>query len=139
MQFLTDTDFKGIIGVNTLTSLRGTADANLITAEQLAITELDSLRAKFDIPAELSKTGSNRNGLMIRLMIHITAYYLFNTVDDNDIPDRITENYKTQIQDIAKISSGTKESTLTPLLNEDASPKTSYRFGGDEPRDNDIF
>jgi len=139
MQFLTETDFKGIIGVNTLTSLRGAADANLITAEQLAITELDPLRSKFDVPAELAKTGTNRNGLMIRLMIHITAYYLFNTVDDNDIPDRITENYKTQIQAIAKIASGSMESTLTPAYDIEGVQKTSYRFGGDKPRDNDIF
>lgn len=139
MQFLTETDFNGIIGANTLNSLRGGDDVNLATAEELAITELDPLQAKFNISAELAKTGSNRNGLMIRLMIHITAYYLFNTVDDNDIPERITENYNTQIKNIAKIAAGQMECTLTPILNEDASPKTSYRFGGDDPRDNDIF
>lgn len=139
MQFLTENDFNGIIGGNTLTSLRGAADANLVTAEQLAITELDPLRAKFDIAAELAKTGSNRNGLMIRLMVHITAYYLFNTVDDVDIPERITENYKTQIQAIAKIASGSMESTLTPLFDESGVQKTSYRFGGDTLRDNEIF
>lgn len=139
MQFLTETDFNGIIGANTLSSLRGAGDVNLATAEELAITELDPLRAKYNVQAELAKSGANRNGLMIRLMIHTTAYYLFNTVDDNDIPERITENYNTQIKNIAKIAAGQMECTLTPLLNEDASPKTSYRFGGDEPRDNDIF
>lgn len=139
MQFLTEPDFNGIIGANTLTSLRGTADANLATAEELAITELDPLQAKFDIAGELAKAGSNRNGLMIRLMIHITAYYLFNTVDDTDIPERITENYKTQIQAIAKIASGSMESTLTPLFDSEGVQKTSYRFGGDANRDNDIF
>ena len=139
MQFLTENDFKGIIGANTLSSLRGAADVNLATAEALAITELDPLRAKCDIPAELAKAGASRNGLMIRLMIHITAYYLFNTVDDNDIPERIAENYKTQIQAIAKIASGSMESTLTPLLDDTGAQKTSYRFGGDDPRDNDIF
>jgi len=139
MQFLETTDFNGIIGTNTLTSLRGADDVNLATAEELAITELDPLRAKFDIAAELAKVGGGRNGLMIRLMIHITAYYLFNTVDDNDIPERIAENYRMQIQAIAKIASGSMESSLTPLLNADATPKTSYRFGGDALRDNDIF
>lgn len=139
MQFLETNDFNGIIGANTLTSLRGAADANLDTAEELAVTELDPLRAKFDIPAELAKTGTSRNGLMIRLMIHITAYYLFNTVDDVDIPERIAENYRMQIQAIAKIASGSMESTLTPLFDEDGVQKTSYRFGSDTLRDNDIF
>lgn len=139
MQFLTENDFKGIIGANTISSLRGADDVNLTTAENLAITELDPLQAKFNIPAELAKSGDNRNGLMIRLMIHITAYYLFNTVDDDDIPDRITENYKMQIQAIAKIASGSMESTLTPLFDESGTQKTSYRFGSDTARDNDIF
>jgi hypothetical protein len=139
MQFLTTTDFNGIIGANTFTSLRGTADANLVTAEELAITELDPLRAKFNIPVELAKSGTSRNGLMIRLMIHITAYYLFNTVEDVDIPDRITENYNTQIKNIAKIAAGSMECTLTPLYDSDGEQKTSYRFGGDALRDNNIY
>lgn len=139
MQFLTETDFNGIIGANTLNSQRGVDDANLVTAEELAITELDPLRAKYNIPVELAKAGSNRNGLMIRLMIHITAYYLFNTVDDNDIPDRITENYNTQIKNIAKIAAGQMECTLIPLYDSEGAQKTSYRFGGDAVRDNDIF
>jgi hypothetical protein len=139
MQFLTETDFKGIIGVNTLTSLRGANDENLTTAESLAVSELDPLRANYNISGELAKSGTARNDLMIRLMIHITAYYLFNTVDDNDIPERIAENYRMQIQAIAKIASGTMSCTLEPLYNEDSTPKTSYRFGSDAVRDNDIF
>lgn len=139
MQFLETTDFNGIIGANTLNSLRGADDVNLATAEKLAITELDPLRAKFNIPVELVKSGDSRNGLLIRLMIHITAYYLFNTVDDNDIPERITENYNTQIKNIAKIAAGSMECTLTTLYDQEGAQKTSYRFGSDASRDNDIF
>lgn len=139
MQFIETTDFNGIIGANTLTSLRGTADVNLATAEELAISELDPLRANYDIDAELSKAGSGRNSLLVRILIHITAYYLFNTVDDNDIPERIAENYRMQIQAIAKIASGSMSCTLEPLYNADSTIKTSYRFGGDAARDNDIF
>ncbi len=139
MQFLTVTDFTGIIGTNTLTSLRGTADANLDTSEGLAISELDPLRANFDITAELAKTGTGRNSLMIRLLVHITAYYLFNTVDDNDIPERIVDNYKMQITDIQKISTGKLSCTLDTLLDDDEYPKSNYRFGSNTPRDNDIF
>jgi len=140
MQFLTDNDFKGIIGASTLASLRGAADANLNEAETLAISELDPLQAKYNIPVELAKSGSGRNAVMIRLMVHITAYYLYNTVEDNDIPDRITENYKTQVRDIEKFANGSKSCTLIPLIDETTNtPKSNYRFGGDAPRNNDIF
>lgn len=140
MQFLTENDFKGIIGANTLTSLRGALDENLNSSETLAISELDPLRAKFDLSAELVKSGSSRNQVLVRMMVHITAYYLYNKVEDDDIPERITDNYKTQIKDIEKIANGSKSCTLTPLIDETTNaPKSNYRFGGDTPRNNDIF
>jgi phage gp36-like protein len=140
MNFLTENDFKGIIGTNTLTQLRGVGDADLNISESLAISELDPLRAKFDLSSELTKSGSARNPVMVRLMVHITAYYLYNKVEDNDIPDRINENYKTQIKDVEKFANGSKSCTLTPLIDETTqAPKSSYRFGGDAPRNNDIF
>lgn len=140
MQFLTENDFKGIIGANTLTQLRGIGDADLNIAESLSISELDPLRAKFDISAELAKSDTGRNPVMVRLMVHITAYYLYNKVEDDDIPERIADNYKTQIKDIEKFANGSKSCTLTPLIDETTNaPKSSYRFGGDAPRNNDIF
>lgn len=140
MQFLTENDFKGIIGANTLTQLRGVSDADLNIAESLAISELDPLRAKFDISTELAKSDAGRNPVMVRLMVHITAYYLYNKVEDDDIPERITENYKAQVRDIEKFANGSKSCTLTPLIDETTqAPKSNYRFGGDTPRNNDIF
>lgn len=140
MQFLTDNDFKGIIGASTLAQLRGTADADLNSAESLAFSELDPLYARFDIAAELAKTGTGRNAVMVRLMVHITAYYLYNKVEDNDIPDRIVENYKTQVRDIEKFANGSKSCTLATLLDATTeAPVSNYRFGGDAPRDNEIF
>jgi phage gp36-like protein len=140
MQFLTENDFKGIIGANTLTQLRGVGDADLNIAESLSISELDPLRAKFNISVELTKSDTERNPVIIRLMVHITAYYLYNTVEDADIPERITENYKQQVRDIEKFANGSKACSLTPLIDETTqAPKSNYRFGGDAPRNNDIF
>jgi phage gp36-like protein len=140
MQFLVTTDLNGIIGSNTLTSLRGVADANLDTAEDLALSELDPLYANFDIPGELLKSGSTRNDMLVRMLVHITVYYLFNAVEDVDIPERVDENYRMQIKNIKEIASGKLSSTLDTLTNDETGlPKSNYRWGSDAARDNDIF
>jgi len=140
MQFLTNTDFQGIIGENTLSSLCGVDNTNINESEKLAITEIDPLRENFDIAAELQKTGSDRNDTLIRILIHITAYYLYNTVDDTDIPARIDENYTTQLKNIEKIATGKLSSSI--MRNRDESGvkiKSSYRFGSDPARHNYLF
>lgn len=140
MIFLTTNDFNGIIGANTLSNLRGAADVNLNTAEKLAISELDPLRANFDVDGELAKTDDSRSDLLVRMLVHITAYYLFNKVEDDDIPERITDNYNNQLKTIEKIAAGKMSTTLDALIDEDTGlTKSKYRFGGNTPRDNDIF
>lgn len=139
MQFLKEDDFNGILGKSIMATLRGYLGDNLDTAENLAISELDPLRTNYDIDAELAKTDTDRNTLMIRLLVHITAYYLYNTVVDDEIPERIYDNYKSSVADIQKISTGKLSCTLEAVLDETNQPKSNYRFGGDKPRDNDIF
>lgn len=139
MQFLTTTDFNGIIGTSSLNSLRGALDVNLTEAEKLAISELSPLRGNYDVDYELALAGTSRNVEVIRILIHIAAYYLYNTVEDVEIPERIDNNYNNQVKLIAKIADGSIYTTIKPLLNDDATPKSNYRFGGDASRDNEIF
>lgn len=139
MQFLTTTDFNGIISASSYNSLKGTADANVNEAEKLALSELAPLRGNYDVAYELALTGTSRNAEVIRILVHIAAYYLYNTVEDVEIPERIDNNYNNQVKLIAKIAGGSVYTTIKPLLNEDLTPKSNYRFGGDEPRNNEIF
>lgn len=139
MVFLTDNDFSGIIDAGTLGQLRGANDVNLSTAEKLAISELDPLRNNFDVDGELAKSGDARNDMLVRVVVHITTYYLYNTVQDVDIPERIDTNYSNQLKTIEKVATGRMSSTLDPVLNADSKPKSNYRFGSDTPRDNNIF
>ncbi len=140
MQFLTTTDLTGIIGSNTLAQLRGAADANLETAEDLALSELDPLRANYDIDAELLKTTTSRNDMLVRMLVHITVYYLYNSVEDVDIPERVDENYRLQLKNIEKIATGKLSSTLDALTDDTTGlTKSNYRFGSDTARNHDIF
>ncbi|PKQ69385.1 hypothetical protein BZG01_00155 [Labilibaculum manganireducens] len=139
MEFLTDTDLKGSISTKVLTSLRGADDVNLNEAEQLAISELATLRGRFDIDSELKQAGTSRSPEMVRMMVAITVYYLYNTVIDDEIPERISDNYSKEIKDIRAIASGKMYSTIKALTAADGTSKSKFRSGGDAPRDNHIF
>jgi len=92
MIFLSADDFKGALATGLLTQLRGTADANLAAAELNAISELDPLKERYDIDAELAKTTTGRNKVLIRILVSLTAYWLFNTVPDDDPPSGISNS-----------------------------------------------
>lgn len=139
MEFLRENDFKGVAAKGVLATLKGNSNINLAEAEGMAISKLDPLRGKFDIDAELSKTGDNRNKGLVRMMVNITAYYLYNTVPDDDIPERVADNYKDEIKDIEKIASGKMNSTLTALTGDDGKTKTVFRWGSNPSRSHSLY
>ena len=139
MQFTTADDFKGVLAPGALTSLQGTAYENLNEAEALAISELSPIRDKYDVDGELAKTTTGRNRELLRMVVNITAYYLYNTVPDDDIPQRIIDNYKHEIDCIKAIAKG-GYCTLDPLNDETTGEvKTNFRSGSDDLRSHDPF
>jgi len=139
MRYLSASDFNGVLSANALSQLRGTADVNLISAEQNAISELDPLQGRYEIEAELSKTSSDRNISMIRIVANLTAYWLYNTSADVDIPERISENYKTALRDIESFATGKKSTTLTAKTDTEGETKTKFAYGFDTKRQNNPF
>lgn len=138
LQFLTDDDFWGSISRNVLTQLRGEIDENIETAEQLAISELSCLRGKYDVDAELAKTTTGRNQELIRILVSITAYYLYNTVVDDEIPERIQANFEKEVKHIISVCKGTY-TTLDRLTDSDGENKTNFRYGSDDLRSHDPY
>jgi hypothetical protein len=140
LKFLTEPDFKGILGTSVLTSLKGVGSENLVESELRAISELDPLRSKFDIAGMMEKVGEERHPVMIRILVHITAYYLYNTVPDDEIPGRIVDNWKKELQFIKDLASGKTSSTLGDLTSETTGEKvTSFRWGSNKKRSHDLY
>lgn len=139
MKFLVVDDFKGTLGTGVLNQLRGTLDANLAQAEQNALSELDPLKYRYDVDAELSKTGTDRNSVMIRIVVNLTAYWLYNIVPDLDIPSRISDNYNNTLRDIELFANGKKHSTLTGNKDDDGAAVTKFEYGFDTKRRNNPF
>lgn len=140
LKFITEADFKGILGASVLTGLKGTNTENLIESELRSISELDPLRAKYDIDGMLAKVGADRHQVMIRILVHITAYYLYNTVPDDEIPDRIVDNWKKELAFIKDLASGKASSTLDVLIDETTGEKvTTFRWGSNKKRSHDLY
>lgn len=140
LKFIKETDFKGILGANVLASLKGTDSENLITAEALAISELDPLRGKLDLEAELNKQNDTRHPVLVRMLVNITAYYLYNTIPDDEIPQRISDNFKKEIQLIKDIASGKVNSTLDSVTDQTTGEKvTHFRWGSNKRRSHDLY
>ena len=139
MEFLRENDFKGVVAKGVLTTLKGNSNINLAEAEGLAISKLDPLRGRFDVGAELAKPGDNRNRALLRMMVNITAYYLYNTVPDDEIPERVVDNYKDELKDIKEIASGKLNSTLTTLTGDDGNAKTVFRWGSNPRRSHSLY
>lgn len=135
MVFLTSADFTGILSAGVITKLGSGFDK----AEALAVSELDPLRGKFNIDTELAKAGTIRNKTLVRMMVHITAYYLYNTVPDDEIPQRIIDNWKKELAAIEKIAAGKLNTTLDTLTSETGQPVTVFRWGSNPKRSHEVY
>lgn len=134
MEFLTKDDFDGVLSDSILNQLSGINDKNLVDAEGMAISELDPLRTTFNMETELNKLGANRNKVLVRIVVQLTAYYLYNTVIDDEIPERITANWKKELGTIEKIANGKIGSTLETLTGDDGKTVTTFRWNSNRKR-----
>lgn len=134
MKFLKQEDFNGVISQGVIAKLGSGIDE----AEKLAISELDPLRGKFDVEAELDHTDTDRNATLVRIMVHITAYYLYNTVPDDEIPERIVDNWKKELAVIEKIASGKMNSTIQTITSDTGKGVTMFRWGSNRTRTHEL-
>lgn len=140
LKFIAETDFKGILGATVLSGLKGAGSENLIESELRALSELDPLKGKFDLETMLGQAGTERHPVLIRILVHITAYYLYNTVPDDEIPARIVDNWKKELLFIKELASGKASSTLDMLTDETTGDKvTTFRWGSNKKRSHDLY
>ena len=76
---------------------------------------------------------------LVRIMVHITAYYLYNTVPDDEIPQRIIDNWKKELATIEKIAGGKINSTLETLTSDTGKTITMYRWGSNKTRSHELY
>jgi len=88
MQFLTIADFDKQIRSDNLDRIIDSNSVILDDAEASVILRVTGfLNGRFDMPAEFAKTGTDRNALLITLMVDLVLYDIHSRINPRNIPE----------------------------------------------------
>jgi len=140
-QFIDKTkDFKGFLSTRILTKLNNEYDSELINAEKLAIGMVrDACADKYNMDAELARTGTERNATLIRWLAILATYFMYNDVADDDIPERVIKNYDDVVSQLSRINSGKESVQFTRLTDSDGETTTKFMYGSDTRRSHNAY
>ncbi len=132
MIFLLDTDFANKIDNAVKLQITGGDEEVMNQAEKTAMAMVSgSLAELYDLALEYAKTGTERNQVLVRWLLNIALYDLYERIPDNQLPERVVKNYDDTLKMLEKIESGKRTCTLTKLTNETGAKKTVFRWGSE--------
>ncbi|MBS4057766.1 MAG: DUF1320 family protein [Bacteroidales bacterium] len=132
-------DFKGFISDRVLAQLNNQYNSELVNAENMAIGMVrDACGSRYDITGELGKTGPARNATLIRWMATLTAYLLYGSIADNDIPERVVKNYDDVMGELRQVNAG-KVRVQLDRISDSTGKKTRFQFGSETRREHNAF
>jgi phage gp36-like protein len=144
MIFLTYSDITQKVPDAILAQITDNLDSVLDQAENQAIAFVrDHLTGRYDLNAELQKTGQDRHPTLVRWLTDIVIYYIYNRIADAQIPDRIWKNYDDTRAELREISQGKRQTTLTKITVQTSDglsqPVTYFNFRAKPDRDYNPF
>ena len=93
--FITIDDWNEWIDSTVRDQITGGDDTQLDKHENMAIQMVrDATTGKYNMDAELAKSGDSRNETLIRYVMSAAVYFLYNSVNDLQIPERVLQNYE---------------------------------------------
>ncbi len=138
--FLTISDFQTRLSDRVIDLLSGGLDLTINTASTEASGVLhDRLFDKYKIDAELAKTGTSRNAMLVRYALSIAVYTLYSKAPDEEIPERVVKDYDDAMEDLRLISQGKLSSTLPLNTDSDGNTTVKIRMGSNEPRSHNPY
>jgi hypothetical protein len=136
MVFLTIDDFKSKLDADIRDQITGSDDTLLDDSELQAMAIIqDAFSATYDLDAEFAKTAKDRHMNLIRWMLNLTVYFIYERVPDNQVPERVVKNYDDTIAEIKAIEAGKRNTTLAKIADiETGKTKTVFRWGSNTKR-----
>ena len=139
MQFLTQSDFTSYMNEGLLNKVIMGNTARLSEAERMARGFIESnLGALYNLVAEFGRAGESRNLTLVRWMLCLSTYHVYNLVPDQEIPERVDKNYNDARDEIMRIAAGKGASDLTPLVV-NGQRKTIFRWNASPRRSHNPF
>lgn len=134
--FITEADYTPRIQDNRL-SMIIEADTDLLDdAESTAIAVVsDALYPYYNIATILATTGADRPKQVVRWVLNLTIYYLYERIPDKLVPERVVKNYDETLNMLTRISDGQESVNLPRLTTEEGIDATKFRHGSSAPRE----
>jgi len=124
MSFITEDDYKLQIRDYELDEVTGYTEAIRLSSELAAQAEMESyLRDRYDVADIFSKTGDDRNKLIVMYLIDISLYHLFAAITPRNVPQVRYDRYTAAINWLKAVAKGNINPDLPAA--EDASGETA--------------
>lgn len=139
--YLATKDFLVFISAASFQKLIRDNDTKIVDAENMAYGYInEKLSARYSVIGELSSKGEARNNSFVRWMTILTVYYLYQSIPDEDIPERVRTNYEDVLKEIERVAAGKDNSTL-PLVVDSTTgkPKTNFQWYSETRRSHNPF
>lgn len=138
--FINYNDYQGARSSRILDMLTGDNDTILLTAETTAIGIVtDRLAERYNLTAELAKSGSDRNSSLIRWILALSIYSVYSRVPDQEVPERVIKDYDDTLKELEQLQQGKLSCALQRIIDTEGEVKTRFRMGSDSPRTHDPY
>lgn len=139
IDFLIMADYLVYITEGALQKIIRDNDTKLTDCERMAYGYVyEKLSNRFNLDKEIQKKGDDRNPALVRWMSVLAIYYVYQSIPDEEIPERVRQNYEDVISEIQRVASGKDNSTLEPVTV-NGTVRTRSKFYYKERRSNNPF
>lgn len=129
--FITQEDYKVVIGDSALKVISQISEPNRINAEAEAQEEISGyIRPKYDCAAIFSAEGTDRNRLIVMYTCDIALYHMSAAMPQKMGSEIREERYKRAIEWLEGVQAGKIVPDLPQILDEEGQPaNTSFVYG----------
>ena len=135
--FITEYDYKVIIGQSALAVLSQADSDNRANAESQAVEEISGyLRPKYDVERIFSATGDSRNKMIVMFTCDIALYNMAASAGGRMNSEVRKERYDRAIEWLANVRSGKIVPELPTVTTPDGQTGVPLRWGSEKRLNN---
>lgn len=135
MPFITDDDYKKQIKEANLLAMIENDLPTREDAELSAISQVkDYLFELYDTDAIFSATGTDRHPYLVRCVINVVLYILYQRLPKRMVPELIQKNYDETLSYLERVNDGKIAADLPKVLTSEDKPETRFRWGSADAR-----
>lgn len=129
IDFLNIADYLVFVTEGVLHKIIRNDNSRLSDSERMAYGYIyEKLSGMYNLDIEIQKKGDSRNPALVRWMSVLAIYYIYQSIPDDEIPERVRINYEDVVEEIQRVASGKDSSTLSPVRTESGQPRTRSKF-----------